>query len=228
VLFFIFVAIFPELISGRSLAEAQGIYFGSWEPPSPDHLLGQGKFGRDVLALVAYGTRGTLTFGLGAVLIGLIGGLIFGPLASKFNRKGHTAIMSLMLVFSVLPGIVLVLLTVLLFGTSPFGLLMLTTGLLLIPGFTRIIANTEFRIVPIGKKIISYIPLFTGFAILLYATLGFLGFYDYRIISLGGLVNDARVMLFVAPWATFWPSTILFLIVASLFIFHEGLVKHSR
>ena len=223
----IFVAIFPELISGRTYSEATGIYAGSWSPPSPDHPLGQGKFGRDMLALVAYGTRGTLTFAFGAVLIGLIGGSIFGPLASKFNRKGHTVTMSLMLVFSILPGIVLVMLTILPIGLF-FGLMMLTTGLLLIPGFTRIIANTEFRIVPIGKKVISYIPLFAGFAILMYASLGFVGLGDYQIISLGRLVDEARVMLYTAPWASFWPSTIIFLIVVSLFILHEGLVKHSR
>lgn len=228
VLFPIFIALFPELISGTTFEGAQGIYAGSWDPPSPDHPLGQARFGRDVLALVAYGTRDSLNFGLGAVLIGLIGGLIFGPLASKFNRKGHTITMSLMLVFSVLPGIILVLLTVLLFGTSLFGLLMFTTGLLLIPIFTRIIGNTEFRIVPIGKKIISYIPLFTGFAILLYASLGFLGFYDYRTISLGELFNEARPFMFIAPWASFWPLTVTSLIVTSLFILHAGLVKHSR
>ena len=180
-----------------------------------------------MLALVAYGTRGTLTFAFGAVLIGLIGGSIFGPLASKFNRKGHTVTMSLMLVFSILPGIVLVMLTILPIGLF-FGLMMLTTGLLLIPGFTRIIANTEFRIVPIGKKVISYIPLFAGYAILMYASLGFVGLGDYQIISLGRLVDEARVMLYTAPWASFWPSTIIFLIVVSLFILHEGLVKHSR
>ncbi len=223
----IFATIFPELISGLTYAETTGVYVGAWEPPSPTHPFGTTQFGRDVFALVTYGTRGSVIFGAGAVLIGLIGGLIFGLLASKFNRIGHTIIMSVTLVFYILPGILLVLLATMIFGNL-FGLLMFTTGLLLIPGFTRIIGNTEFRIVPIGKKIVSYLPLFAGFAILLYASLGFLGFHDYQIISLGGLVSQARVHLYDAPWASFLPSAAIFSIVIGLFILHEGLAKHSR
>ncbi|MBY8987152.1 MAG: hypothetical protein KGD61_01770 [Candidatus Lokiarchaeota archaeon] len=232
VLFPIFVAIFPGLISGYSFEEVFGIYSGSWSPPflgTPlgAHPLGQAKFGRDVLAQVAYGTRDSMIFGAGAVFIGLIGGLIFGLLASKFNRKVHTITMSVSLIFYVLPGILLILLATMIFGNL-FGLLMFTTGLLLIPSFTRIIANTEFRIVPIGKKILSYLPLFAGFAILLYVSLGFLGFNDPLTVNLGGLINEGRSHLYDAPWASLWPGLITFLIVVSLFILHEGLVKNSR
>lgn len=223
----IIISIFPELISGRSLAEVQGIYMGSWNPPSPDHPLGQGKFGRDILALVVYGTRGTLIIGLGAVLIGLIGGLIFGLLASKFRRKIHTITTSVMLIFYILPGIVLVMLFTMMVGPK-LEIILLVTGLLLIPSFTRIIANTEFRVVPIIKKIIAYLPLFAGFAILLFVTLGFLGFSDTRIIELGDLISEGRQYLYIAPWASFWPGFAIFLILISLFVLHEGLAKHSR
>jgi len=225
----IIVSIFPELISGVSFEDVNGIWPGAWSPPSPDHPLGTAKFGRDVLAQVAYGTRNTIIFGLGAVVTGLIGGVIFGPLASKYKRIAHPITMSVMLIFYVLPGILLVLFFV---SNTPggdiFGLLMFTTGFLLIPGFTRIIANSEFRIVPIIKKVLTYVPLFTGFAILFYVPLAFLGFYDPRIISLGGLISEGRAMMYVAPWAIFWPGGIAFLIVVSLFVLHEGLVKSSR
>lgn len=227
VLILIIISIFPELISGMSLAEAQGIYMDAWNPPSPDHPLGQGKFGRDILALVVYGTRGTLAIGLGAVLIGLIGGLIFGLLASKFRRKIHTITTSVMLIFYILPGIVLVMLFTMMVGQN-LGIILLVTGLLLIPSFTRIIANTEFRVVPIIKKIIAYLPLFAGFAILLFVTLGFLGFSDPRIIELGDLISEGRAFLYIAPWASLWPGFTIFLILISLFVLHEGLAKHSR
>ncbi len=227
VLIFLFAAMFPELISGQTLEQARGIYIGSWAPPSPNHPFGTTNFGRDVLALVVYGTRNYVLFGAGAVVIGLIGGLIFGLLASKFNRKVHTIIMSISLIFYILPGILLVLLSTMAFGNL-FEVIIFTIGLLLIPSFTRIIANTEFRIVPIGKKIISYMPLFAAFAILLYASLGFLGYDNYQIISLGGLVSDARLHLYDAPWASFFPSATIFFMVIGLFILHEGLAKQSR
>lgn len=227
----IFIAIFPELISGHTFEDAFDIYYNAWGPPSSENPLGQGSFGRDVLTLLAFGTRDSLIFGLGAVFIGLIGGLAFGLLASKFNRTVHTITMSITLIFYILPGILLVLLladTAVGFGLERYGFLMFMTGLLLIPGFTRIIANTEFRIVSMGKKIISYLPLFAGFAIIFYVALGFLGFSDYLTVQLGDLVNDARVHLYDAPWASLWPGIFAFLIVTSLFVLHEGLVKFSR
>jgi len=227
----IFIAIFPELVSGHTFEDAFGIYINQWGPPSSENPLGQTKFGRDVLTLIAFGTRDSLIFGLGAILIGLIGGLAIGLLASKFNRIAHTITMSITLIFYILPGILLVLLlinTAGAFGVDRYGFLMFMTGLLLIPGFTRIIANTEFRIVSMGKKIISYLPLFAGFAILFYVALGFLGYSYPLTVQLGDLVSEGRVHLYDAPWASLWPGLIAFLIVTSLFILHEGLVKHSR
>jgi len=223
----IIVSIFPELISGVSFVDVNGFWPGAWSPPSPLHPLGQSNLGRDVLAQVAYGTRNSILFGLGTVIIGLIGGSIFGPLASKFNRVGHTITTSVMLIFYVLPGILLVMLLTASLGVT-IGLLMFTTGFLLIPGFTRIIANAEFRPIPILKKIISYMPLFAGFAILFYVSLGFLGFGDPHTIQLGELVNSGRSHMYNAPWASFWPGGIAFLIVVSLFVLHEGLSKSSR
>jgi len=228
----IVISIFPQLVTVYTFDEANGIWLDPWAMPTPDHPLGTSKFGRDVLAQVVYGTRDSLIFGFGAVLIGLIGGLIFGLLASKFNRVVHTLTMSFMLIFYVLPGILLVMFfTRISAEGASFGLLMFTTGLLLIPSFTRIIANAEFRIVPIGKKIISYVPLFAGFAIIFYVSLGFLGIYDYRTIQLGQLVNVARERLWDIthfPHTAFWPGVMIFFILIGLFVLHEGLAKSSR
>jgi len=223
----IIMSIFPGLISGYTFEQTRGFYVGAWAPPSPGHLLGTGYLGRDVLAQILYGIRDSLIFGAGAVLVGLIGGSIFGLLASRFTRKLPTIIKSVTLVFYVFPGLVLLILFVMMIGHYVW-LLALITGLLLIPSFTRIIANTEFRVVPIWKKVVSYLPLFAGFAILLYVTIGFLGFADSNTIQLGNLVAVGRYHLYDAPWATFWPGFATFLLLISLFVLHEGLVKDSR
>lgn len=227
----IFIALFPELISGQTYGETLGIHYNEWGPPSPENPLGKTAFGRDVLALLAFGTRDVLIFGLFVCLIGLIGGLIFGLLASKFERIVHTITMSITLIFYILPGILLVMLLsdtfIAMIGDNS-GLIRFMIGLLLIPGFTRIVANTEFRIVSMGRKLIAYLPLFAGFAIILYVALGFLGFIGLPTIQLGDLVSDARVHLYDAPWASFWPGFTVFLILTSLFILHEGLANYSR
>lgn len=223
----IVVSIIPELISGYSFHATLGVYMNSWAPPSPGHLLGTAQFGRDVLALISWGTADALLFGAVTILIGLCGGLIFGLLASKLTRIVPTLIKIVMLVFYVLPAIVLVILFVMSLGREVW-LLVLIIGLLLIPGFTRIIANTEFRILPIVKKVIAYAPLFAAFSILLYVSLGFLGFADPHTIQLGALMAQGRVHLYDAPWASLWPGFMIFLILACLFLLHQGLAQHTR
>ncbi len=223
----ILISIFPQLVTEYTFEEAIGFYAGPFGPPSPDHPLGQTNSGRDVLALVVYGTRDSLLFGFGTVIIGLIGGLIFGLLANKFNYIGHTLIMGLMLIFYVLPGILIIMFFTRILG-STIGLLIFTTGLLLVPRFTRIIASAEFRIVPIGKKILAYVPLFIGFSIILNIALGFLGFGDPVSINFGELIAMARVQMYNAPWASFIPGLVVFLLLIGLFVLHEGLAKHSR
>ena len=99
---------------------------------------------------------------------------------------------------------------------------------MLIPSFTRVTTNAmpeEFNrkmIYKTGKSLITYIPLNISLAILLYNSVGFLGFFhDYRI----GLGSDIYTGLHNpdAPWASFWPGLTIFLIVFSFFILHLGL-----
>jgi ABC-type dipeptide/oligopeptide/nickel transport system permease component len=222
----IVVSIFAEMISGVSFEAANGIYLGAWNPPSPDNPLGQATFGRDVLALTLYGAGDALLFGIGATFVALVGGLIFG-LVAQLHRIVHTLVMSIMLIFYILPGILLVMFFISIFGRE-VGLMVIITGLLLIPSFTRIVANAEFRVVPIGKQILAYIPLFIGISISFYVLIGFLGLSDPYTIQLGDLISDARMHLYDAPWASFWPGLTIFLIVASFFILHKGLAKCSR
>ena len=230
----IFIAIFPELVSGHTLEDAFSLDYNQWGPPTLAHLLGQGRLGRDVLTLVVFGARDSLIFGFSAALIGLIGGLAIGLLASKFNRIAHTITMSITLIFYIMPGILLAIalsfypMQELIRFEQTFGFLLFTTGFLLVPSFTRIITNTKFQIVPMGKKIISYLPLFVGFAISFYMSLRFLGFINYRTVQLGELIRNARYHLVDAPCASLYPGLIAFLIIASLFILHEGLAKCSK
>jgi len=223
----ILVSIFPHLVTEYSFEEAMGYFDGAWDAPSPDHPLGQSRFGRDVLALVVYGTRDSLIFGFGAVIIGLIGGLIFGLLGKKLNRKIHTSIQTRILIFYIILCIFLAMIFIGIFGLTSEHL-MLPIGLLFIPSFTQKIANAEFRMIPLGKTIISYVPLFAGFAIFLYVFIGFFGFNDPLTIQLSQLINEARNHMFDAYWAIFWPGLITFLLLVGLFVLHIGLVKLSR
>ncbi len=226
IIFFIFISIFPESITEYSFEGAKGIYAGSWNPPSPGHPLGQQEFGRDVLALVIYGIRTSIFVGFGAVLIGLTIGGPFGFVTRVFNRKAYTPIMGLMILFYLFPGLVFVMLLIAINGSSNILLSMFVIGFLLIPSFTRVIANAvseDININRIVKKVICYIPLNFAFAILLFEALGFIGFGDRDMIELGKNISNVSGHLFDAPWATLWPGLAIFGIVLSFLIFHVGL-----
>lgn len=230
VIFFIFISIFPQVITQYSFEETIATYPGAWNAPSSEHPLGQTADGMDVLALIIWGIRDSLIIGLGAVLIGLIGGTISGLIAGKFNRWGYKIIMGLMIFFYIFPGFILVI-----FSTSNYGPLswrffgfsiFFIFGMILIPNFTRAIANAisgEISINKIGKAVISQIPLNIAIAIIIYITIGFLGFADPTTTQLGFIVYTGGLSLSNAPWAGLWPGITIFGLVLSFFILHLGL-----
>ncbi|MFX0018541.1 MAG: hypothetical protein ACFFDL_15460 [Promethearchaeota archaeon] len=234
-LFFVVISIVPQIITPYSLTEAVSAYPDPWIPPSPGHPFGTGYQGRDILALVVYGIQDALIFGFLVVLIGVGGGLLFGFFANnrfydnKFHRWfGRWVIMGFLLLFYIMPFFFLIPVI-----TTAFGLTYLTfliiIGVILIPLFTWIFVRTEYKIFEILKKLIIYIPLFVGFATLIYVSLGFLGFHDSNIIhQLGNTIDLGRTYLLIAPWATLIPAISLFLLTLGLFLIYEGFQDHVK
>ncbi len=234
-LFFVVISIVPQIITPYSLTEAVSAYPDPWIPPSPGHPFGTGYQGRDILALVVYGIQDSLIFGFLAVLIGIGGGLLFGYLANnryydnKFYRWfGRWVIMGFLLLFYIMPFFFLIPVISEAFGRT-YSTYFIILGILLIPLFTWIFVRTEYKIFEILKKLIIYIPLFVGFATLIYASLGFLGFHDPNIIhQLGNTISLGRSYLPIAPWATLVPAMALFLLTLGLFVLHEGFQDHPK
>ncbi|GAI81190.1 unnamed protein product [marine sediment metagenome] len=75
VIFTTIVAVFPQILTSLTLEQAMNINPGSWDPPSATHPLGQTKFGRDVLALLAYGVSTSMRVCILPVLIGIAIGI---------------------------------------------------------------------------------------------------------------------------------------------------------
>ncbi|MFX1344834.1 MAG: ABC transporter permease subunit [Promethearchaeota archaeon] len=229
IIFFVFISIFPRLFTEYTFKEMFDVGSGSWNPPSSDHPLGQSEFGRDVLGLVVYGIRTSMCVGLGAIFIGLIGGVPLGLLTGIYNRKAYKPIMGLMILFYIFPGLVFVILSLTIWGKLYFRSLFVI-GILLIPCFTRVIANAvseDIKFNKIFKNVICHIPLNFAFAVLTFEALGFIGYEDGGMIELGKNLNDARMMLYTAPWAVLWSGLAIFVLVLSFLIFHVGLQSYN-
>ncbi|MHA2181371.1 MAG: hypothetical protein ACXAAH_08100 [Promethearchaeota archaeon] len=237
VFFFILISIFPQIITSYPREEVFLLHAGSWDPPSPAHPLGQTWIGGDVLGLIMWGLQDTMIFGFQAVLIGLIGGIILNTFTTRlwairdssfaFKRGVYYIIKGLMLIFYIFPGILLLLLSIQIGGGENW-IILYVIGILLIPGFTKVIANTMSRginIRKIVKALICHIPLSFAIVIGLYTVVGF--FTGFNILNLGTHVNRSRANPYEAPWASLFPGLAIFGIVFSFLLLHIGLQDHG-
>jgi len=233
-LFFLLISIFPQILTPYTIEEADAVYGVYWTPPSPDHPLGTTYMGRDVLARAVYGIRESLIFGILATLIGVGGGLNFGYLANNkfYERKFRRwfirwVIMGFILFFYLLPILLLLIGIISIFGRE-YTVILVSSGILSIPLFTWIFVKTEYKIFEILKKLIIYIPLFVGFTILIYNSLGWIGYSDPDFIQLGRDIRTAQGHIMTAPWAVLSPGVAFFLLTLGLFVLHEGFQDYPR
>ena len=227
IIFVIIVSIFPFIVTPYSYDDAIGVFTGSWGSPSPDHPLGQAKFGRDVLARIIYALPNSLINITMWVGIGLLGGLIFGIPFNLIKNRYKIRLDGIMIPLFIIPLTIAGLFAVVLFGTfAGTGPRVTYYGFIfeisLIPIFTIMITQTKFNATEIGKQLISYIPLVFGFVLLADTYLGFLGFSDSTIIQLGNEISEARLYFSIAPWATLYPGIALFVLLLGFFLVYAG------
>jgi len=244
ILLFSILAIFaPILTSKDSLKTSSSIL----ERPSLARPFGTDHLGRDVLSMVIWGSRTSLTVGfLSAVLSAVIGTLI-GAIAGYYGGKIDDLLMRIVDTFLVIPIFLLTLLIVALFGRGIFNIIAVI-GLLSWPSVARI-ARGEFLTLKertfveaaraIGAKnsriifrhilpnaispIIVNLALQTGSAILIEASLSFLGLGDPTQISWGMMISDAQRFIRAAWWMAVFPGLALSLTVLAFNLVGDGL-----
>lgn len=223
VIFLIVVSIFPQILTPYSFNDALGVYPDAWAPPSLDHPLGQTKFGRDVLVRIIYGIADSLTFSTLTVLIGIASALIIGVPLILLNKRLNLSAEVVFFPIFIVPLIFISMVTFFILPPVP-----LVFGLYLFPFFTYLIAKERFSLYAIGKKLITYFPLFIGFTILIYVFVGYLGFSSPYTIQLGNEIAEARQYMYVAAWATIFPGIAIVIILLGFFITYAGLQKPPK
>src|SRR5688500_2961848 len=184
-------------------------YAGILAPPSRDHWLGTDNFGRDVLSRIIYGAQTALAVGFLSSLIGSTLGAIIGVASAYFGGRTDMVIQRFMDIILAFPIIVLALAVVAVLGKNVvFGIdwnLIIAIGLPMIPKVARVVRSSAlavrempyidaartagfspariiFRhIVPnVVAPYLIMLTAFVGQAILLEASLSFLGLGDRK------------------------------------------------
>lgn len=247
VFFIITLAIYCVWLSPQTLDEVLVPHTGSWNPPSPEHPLGQTALGGDVLSRLIWGARTSLTIALPSITISVTGGIAFGVIAAYYGGWVDSLIMRICDVLLAFPALILSLVIIAIYGRS-IQIILLVWGFLGIPVYSRLIRGNVLQarelpyveaarvagagswrimfrhILPnVIQPIIVFFTFDIGGYILGLAGLSFLGVYQENLAEWGYDINKARQNPYGAPWASLWPGFMIFLTVLGFMLVGDGL-----
>jgi peptide/nickel transport system permease protein len=216
--------------------------------PGPAHLLGTDRLGRDVLSRILFGSRVAVTVGLIAVIIGAGSGVLIGLISGYRVGRLDAILMRLVDGLMAFPALLLAIMVVAALGPGHVQV-MVAIGVVLIPVFARLArAQTlaargqDFvtaaralgakdtgillaHILPniAGPLVIQATVAFSG-AVLAEASLSYLGLGTQPpTASWGAMLQEARDVLFVAPWMAIWPGVAIAAAVLGWNLLGDGL-----
>lgn len=220
---------------------------GRLTPPSVDHWLGTDHLGRDVLAGVLYGARTSFLVGFLSVIMSLAIGIVVGALAGYFGGWIDDVLMRTTEIFQVTPRFFLALLVVAMFGANIWGIIFVI-GILNWAEIARLLraeylALRERPFVTAARAygapnfhiivreilpnalspIIVAASLQVASAVLLEASLSFLGVGDPNVMSWGTMLNSAQQYLRLAWWSATFPGLAICLMTLGIALISDGL-----
>ncbi len=222
-------------------------------PPSFHHLFGTDRLGRDILARVLEGGKISLIIGILSALISSFIGLIVGVSAGFFKGIVDKSIVIMIDLFLTFPTFFLLLALISYMNASVWILVFIIsiTGWM---GMARMIRSESFAIskkpyikvlklasVNKIKIIIKYFtpilaPIFfisftfgVGGGILAESGLSFLGIGIMPPqISWGSILSEGKGIVDIAPWVSFFPGLMIFLVVFCLVNISDFLQKYTN
>ncbi len=240
----------PWAFTGYSGTE--GIAGQQLLPPSLAHPFGTDQIGRDGLARIIYGTINSLSGAFVAVAVGLISGTSLGLLAGSLGGRVDDAIMRLVDVLLAIPDLLLAMSLIILLGFGTVNVA-LAVGATSIAHFARLARSEVMRVRrsdyveaafgsggTFGKvlwrhilpnsltAVTAYAALQFGMAIILTATLGFLGYgAPPPTPEWGLLVAEGRNYISTAWWLTTFPGIAIVLLVLAANRISQSLRKRT-
>ena len=216
--------------------------------PSAAHWLGTDQFGRDLLSRILNGAPSTIGFGLGATLLGVGAGTVIGVIAGTAGGWVDSVIMRVLDGLLAVPELLFTLLIVTILGGG-MGQAMLAVALAFTPGMARIarssvlsIRTREYVLAAVARgepgsyivlrevlpnalgPIIVEATIRVSFAIMIGATLGFLGLGAQPPSTEWGLmVAEGRQFMFRNPWVVAVPGVAIALAALGFNLFGDAL-----
>jgi peptide/nickel transport system permease protein len=245
VLFWIFVAVAAPLISPYSPTELVGKRLQS---PSPEHWLGTDHLGRDVLSRLIWGSRTVLLLAPVSVLLGISIGAPLGLVSGYLGGIIDTVIMRVSDILLSFPTILLYILIIATFGSSPI-IVVISVAIGVVPSITRIVRSLvmdertrdyvsaarlrgEKLWYILGREILPNAsgPIIVdtcirvGYAVMAVGALGFLGLgIPPPTPDWGGMINEGRDTIFLSPWPVLAPAAALSSLVIALNLIADGI-----
>lgn len=212
----------------------------SLPPFSPGYLFGTDMLGRDVAAGVAHGSRVSLLIGVIATIISVTVGTVLGAFAGYYGGTIDDLIMRFTEIFQTIPGFLLALLMVAIFGPSIYSIVF-AIGVISWPSVARLV-RAEFlsmrtrdfvkaavlggqsdlrilfrQILPNTlSPIVVAASLMMATAILLESAISFLGLGDRSMITWGFMIGAGRTSLLQSWWLSAIPGFAIFVTVLGL------------
>jgi ABC-type dipeptide/oligopeptide/nickel transport system permease subunit len=218
------------------------------QDPSAEHWLGTDTLGRDTFSRIIYGSRVALLVGVGTVAMAATIGTALGLVAAYVGGWVNTVIMRLTDALMAIPALLLALVVSTLLG-SGLSAVLIAVGVALMPGYVRLMAGQVLTIkqneyvvaarsVGAGRVVlmvrhilpnclsplIVQVTLVIGLAILIEATLSFLGLgIKPPTAAWGSMVYDGYRYLALRPILSLGPGLAIMVVVFAFNMVGDGL-----
>ena len=221
--------------------------------PSPAHLFGTDKFGRDIFSRVMQGSGTTLVIAALTIVIGGGVGTIIGAVTGYFGGMLDEVLMRFNDALTAFPSILLALVIISILGPGKYNVI-IALGIVFIPSYARV-TRTAFA----AQREVNYItsarlmgasnlrillvhmlpntmhvrlPALTiGFnnAVLAEASMSFLGIgVTPPDVSMGYMLSEAQGMFKSAPWYALSVGSVIALLVFGIGLIGEGMQRMNK
>ncbi len=216
--------------------------------PSATHWLGTDRRGLDTYSRIIHGARVSLYVGVGASLLAVIVGTVFGLTSAYFGGRVDIIMQRFVDSLQAFPPLILLLLIIQVIERPTIHFIVLALGIVGLAPVIRIVRSavlserenvyvlaattigaSELRIMArhIFPNIVAPIIVIFSASISVYilaeAGLSFLGFGDPTVISWGRMVNEGRQLGAASPLLALWPGLAITFSVLGFSLFGDAL-----